>query len=156
MSNAVWGGLAISLFGLYMLKHAISSFVQGQASLQWQTVKGRIIESNAIQFHHRGDESNMGAGYSLFVEYEYQVNNKKYKSDRDAFYTLNSDEALEWSQCHNENPNVLVYYNPNKPEEASLTVGPREGKKYSDIILVSMLLVVSISVTVGGYFGHLG
>ena len=59
------------------------------------------------------------------------------------------------AQRTKEGNNILVYYHPNNPEESCLVIGEPD-KKYSDIILAIMGVLVAVAITISGYFGYIG
>jgi hypothetical protein len=122
-------GLCLTLFSIYLVRRAIYSFRESVSSTKWPFVLGKIIKSKAVKLLPTGNNR------TLFVEYEYSVNGKNYSGKRDSFYTLTGQEALEQEIQHNKSRKVKVYYDPKDPKKSALVTGPRDDKKFSDIIL---------------------
>ena len=150
MNKAIWGGLVFLLFSIYLLKHALKSFKLLKESTSWPSVEGRIKECTLTLSAHKINLRN------FFVTYEYQVNGAVYENNRIALYTIVAKEEAEpLAEQFKKDNNVPVYYNPGNPEESCLVTREPE-KKYSDIILAIMGVLVGVSITVAGYFGYIG
>ena len=154
MNTPVWVGLIAALFAIYMLKNAIKSLQQAQESLHWPSVEGEIIECGI--FISLGGSNVGGKTKSLNVKYKYDVDGRSYKGERESLYTLRSNEVEELDKQYKSNPRAQIYYNPVNPTEATLIVGPRKNKKYSDILIACVALLVSASIVIAGYLGYIG
>jgi len=63
----------------------------------------------------------------------------------------NINGTVNFANEHPANSDLWVYYRPDKPDESVLIPGPRPGnKRYSDIILASIGLVVGIGLAAWG------
>ncbi len=148
MSNTVWGGLFFCALSIWLLKHAIKELLNYEPSKRWPSTIGKIEDHENIQLlpgRHR----------DIFVEYKYEVSNKKYIGAKIALYTLSRKEAKELEEQYSIKPRVNVFYNPRDPSESLLIVGGRKDKPYSDLIMAIIGLLVGILILLGGYFGIL-
>jgi hypothetical protein len=150
MSTPEIAGLVFLLLSMYMLKSAIYSLREAEHSKRWPSVTGKILE-------YKVSRPKATSNYRiLYVEYEYCANNKRYMGTRNAFYTLSGCEVLELEKKYNDSDDVNVYFDPNFPQKSALIVGPREGKKYSDLILACLGIVVGLSVMLASNLGYIG
>lgn len=143
-------GCLFALGSLYFLARSLHSLTVARKSLSWPSVEGHIRKSEAVRFQSTSNHR------ALFVEYEYTVDGVSYTGTRDAFYTLRGDEAAALERAHQASPAVRVHYAPDDPRNATLIVGPRAEKPYSDLILSVLGLVVGLALAVGAYRGYLG
>ena len=150
MNTPVWVGLIAALLAIYMLRYALKSLQQAKDSVKWPSVEGKIVECEIM----------CGAGIPkkkyLNVKYEYKVNGNTYSGERESFYTLLNDEVEKLHEKYTSSPVTQIYYNVKNPAESTLIVGPRIDKKYSDILIASIGLLVSVSIVIAGYLGYIG
>ncbi|MCG8684724.1 MAG: DUF3592 domain-containing protein [Desulfobacterales bacterium] len=150
MNKAFWGGLVFLLFASYMLKHAVQSFRLFKKSTLWPSAEGIITECTYSLTEHKTNLRN------FFVTYQYQVDGETYQNNRIALYTIvRKEEAEPLAEQFKEGNNIPVYHNPEKPEESCLVVGEPQ-KKYSDLILATMGVLIGVGITFAGYFGYIG
>ena len=114
-------------FCLLILGFVIRKKLQNSES--WPKTTGTILESTIQSEWVR---SGSGRNYVVCpkVVYEYQVDGKKYTSSQLALVernTANEKLAQEKSERHPVGQQVIVYYNPRKPEFATLEVGDPTG-----------------------------
>ena len=148
-------GALSTVFCTWMLFHAFCSYKKALASKDWPSVKGKINEIEL--WGKRNVDGQMQEVEKLSIEYFYEVHGKAYKGTTAAFYTLMYPETVNFKKNYPVNSEVSVYYETNNPAESVLIPGPRPGnKRYSDIILASIGLVVSVSVAFFGAIGKFG
>lgn len=93
----------------------------------------------------------------LSVEYEYAIDGSRYSGTQAAFYTLVYPETVSFAEAHPERSEVPVYYNPDDPAESVLVTGSKgDNKRYSEVILASVGLIVSVAIATFGMLGILG
>jgi hypothetical protein len=117
-----WLYLLISLVGLSALISAMRSRRQADASLAWPGVQGKVIESS-LKTHYSTDvDGHQTTSHTAVVRYTYSVMGKEYIGDRVAFgvKTSNRNPATEVINRYPVDKLVMVYYNPEKPEQAVL------------------------------------
>jgi hypothetical protein len=118
--------LAFSAGGLLLLVLGLRSRRKAEASKTWPTTSGRIVraEVRRVQYtdYDDGDSSTYWRYYPL-VEYEYRVGDQTYIGHRTAFtekaFTSEAGAQRQIARFP-VGSEVMVYYNPEKPEEAVL------------------------------------
>jgi hypothetical protein len=97
----------------------------------WPTTQGYITSSTMREYRSRS-RTRRGTGrthysYEPVVEYEYDVNGIPYTSVRIGFgtYRFNHADCMEFLSDYREGGKVLVYYNPQKPQETVLETKSR-------------------------------
>ena len=129
--------------GLFALGIIILKLLANSKS--WPRTSGVILESSVQPGSFR-----IGGSFNYIVSpkvsYEYQVKGRKYVSSRLALIERNSaSENLARRKAEKFAPGqqVDVYYDPKKPESATLTVGdPTEGKFPNGMIVIGVLLMI--------------
>jgi hypothetical protein len=147
-------GLAFVAFGAWMLVHAVRSHRRARLSQQWPTAEGTLEE--VFLWGRRNVDGEMKDVERLSVSYRYTVDGKALEGRNVTFYTLVYPETVAFAEAHPEGSMVPVYYNPDQPSESVLRPGPRAGhKRFSDIILALLGILVGAGVAAGGWFGFL-
>ncbi|GGW96880.1 DUF3592 domain-containing protein [Alteromonas halophila] len=150
-NTAFWGGIFLLLVALYLLKGAIRSLQQFDQSAHWPTAKGRILNSEVVRYKATSSR------HDFLVSYVYEVKGKEYKSNRAALYTIiHQRDAEALLARFKEGTDVDVFYNPEAPSEAVLVTGHGTSKKYSEVILAGVVLVVAVVITISGFYGWIG
>jgi hypothetical protein len=104
--------------GTYLLWTFIASFLMAYQVPSWPQTTGRIVQSY-VKDHKIYQET--------FIEYEYVVNGKEYRSHRlgsdiaDHLEPFQSD-AQEIIKKYRLSTNVPVFFNPKKPQLATLNL----------------------------------
>ena len=174
MTISFWCGLAFFLFSVYFVKRSLKMLREYEPSHRWPQTQGIILSSEASHLK----------SYTYRVEYEYEVNQKKYRGNRFALYTLSTEciylaetitgikpaiieshKALRplpetFEQQFQSFPlkkgdHVTAYYKSQSPDQAILLPGAGP-KKYSDLTLAVMALCIGVALMLGNYFGYLG
>jgi hypothetical protein len=149
-NGAFWGGMFLVFLALYLLKHAIKSFHEFEDSKNWPFVIGQIVYSEVVR------PSATNSRRDFLVNYDYQVNGKQYRGNRVTLYTIIDEaEAVGFQAKFATGSSVPVYYRTEVPSESILVTGGRGEKKYGEIIMSFLVLVVGVVVSIAGYFGHL-
>ncbi|HQO58006.1 MAG TPA: DUF3592 domain-containing protein [Candidatus Omnitrophota bacterium] len=121
------------------------SYVKSRASQSWPTAQGVVVSSEVAAHRSRSRKGHHRTTYGAKVRYEYTVNGVQYSSDKISFgeyRTHNRGPAQATADRYPPQVEVVVYYNPDKPEEAVLEPGKRGG--------------IVIIFIVGGVFGAVG
>jgi Protein of unknown function (DUF3592) len=118
-----WIYLLLSLVGVVAILSAARSMRQAGRSENWPGVQGRIIESRVdkrteVDYDSPADRTN----FIPVVRYTYSLQGKEYTGERVAFGVKNTNRnpAAEVVNRYPLDKLVMVYYNPEKPEEAVL------------------------------------
>jgi len=151
MNNAFWSGIFFIFLGLYLLKYAIKSFRQYEASKSWPTTQGQITASQVVRYQSTSSRRD------FIVKYEYQVKDKQYEGYRVALYTIiHQEEADNLAKKYPANSEAIIHYEPNKPSNSILITGGREDKKYGEIILAIIAVIAGILIIISGFHDLLG
>ena len=150
MSAPLIFGILFFILGIYMFWKSLAALKIAKLSNNWPHVTGQITRFNVSKPQATSEHR------ILYVEYDYWVKDKKYTGTRDAFYTLLGQEVLELEQQFKDSQDVIVYFDPNSPQSCTLIVGAREDKKYSDLILSFLGILVGGGLSIAAYFGHIG
>ncbi|MFA5261340.1 MAG: DUF3592 domain-containing protein [Candidatus Omnitrophota bacterium] len=133
---ALGGGMVYLGYTLYR---------KSQASKSWPTTQGSVVSPEVTAHHSRSKKGHHRTTYGADVQYEYTVDGVKYSSHKISFgeyRTNNSGQAQATVDHYPPQAQVVVYYNPDKPEEAVLEPGKTGG--------------IVILFVVGGMFGLMG
>jgi hypothetical protein len=135
----IFVGLCLSVFGIVIWKKL-------KASESWPKTTGVILESTIEPGWARAGSSRIYVVRPKVI-YEYHVDGKRYTSSQLALVERNSANenlALGKAEKYSKNQQVVVYYNPRKPDFATLEVGdPTGGKLPFGIIIFSMAVTIA-------------
>ncbi|MBL1458310.1 MAG: DUF3592 domain-containing protein [Methylophaga sp.] len=154
MNIALLAGLALTLLGIYLLKHSLSSYQKALASQRWPSVNGQLTD--VLLWGSRNIGGEIKDVEKLNVEYNYQINGQNYTGTLPTFYTLMYPETLEFANQHPVNSDIKIYYNPKNPSESVLIPGPRKDKPYSDLILGFLGVIIGAAIAVLSWMGIIG
>ena len=113
--GGIFAFVAVIILGIavYMRRRA-------QASKQWPMVLGQVVSSMITS----STSSEGGTTYSPDIRYAYDIGGQAYSSNRVAFggftSTSNPRDAQKHTDRYPAGAVVQVYYNPNKPQDATL------------------------------------
>ncbi|MBO6586929.1 MAG: DUF3592 domain-containing protein [Gracilimonas sp.] len=140
-------GIAFTLFGVYLVIHAVRNHRRAKQSEDWPVANGKLVSVEL--WGKRNIDGEMKDAEKLSVKYEYILKGKVYESSTVAFYTMMYPETIEFAENNSPDQAVDVYYNPAKPNESVLIPGLRSGnKRYSDLILALFAVFIGIVVAI--------
>ncbi|MBI2499233.1 DUF3592 domain-containing protein [Candidatus Woesearchaeota archaeon] len=142
LTGTIIGKIIFIIIGLIFFISAIINILRGYSSKNWPSVQGKIIHSD-IQIQR---DIRHGPNYSPTILFEYFINGTKYFSNRISFGGT-STGLIGIQRILIKYPvgsDVLVYYNPQKPQISIL----EPGITFSIIIF----LLVGIIFTIVGFF----
>jgi hypothetical protein len=94
-----------------------------QKSMSWPSTQGEILQSEVIQ-KESGGYSATSTVYKAKILYRYQVQHRKYKSDKlsigQSVNTGSKDRAETTVRQYPVGATVDVYYNPENPKDVCL------------------------------------
>lgn len=155
MNLSAIGGIIFGVFCLWLLRHAILNLRKADTSSGWPKVSGKMIKVEL--WGNRNIDGESKPVEKLNVEYEYEVDGKHFSGTNVAFYTLVYPETVEFANNHPEGSQVSVFYQPEDPSKSVLLQGAKGGnKRYSEVIMAIIGLIVSIGITLGGILGLIG
>ncbi len=118
--------ISVVISSAYGIKEQIEYYDQQpllwDQSPAWPTITGTIIASR-VYSHHRYEDETL---YRADVTYEYSVDSQYYVSDNLDFQASVSTDRNQAKDMVNKYPSgmvVLVYYDPDNPENAVLIPG---------------------------------
>jgi hypothetical protein len=132
-------GLCILVFGIVIRKKL-------KTSESWPKTTGVILESTIEPGCARAGGSRIYVVRPKVI-YEYQVDGKRYTSSQLALVERNSANenlALGKAEKYSKGQQVMVYYNPRKPDFATLEIGdPTGGTLPYGIIILGMAVTIA-------------
>lgn len=138
-------GIVFTLFGVYLIIHAVRNHRRAKQSESWPKVSGKLL--NVELWGKRNIGGEMKDAEKLSVKYEYTLKGKVHESSTVAFYTLMFPETTQFAENNSPDQSVDVYYNPADPSESVLIPGHRKGnKRYSDLILAMLAVLIGVVV----------
>lgn len=154
MNIPLIAGLALALFSVYMLRHAITSYKSAVASRSWPTTDGQLADIRLWGKRNIGGE--MKEAEKLAVTYTYEINGRKFTGKSVAFYTLVYPKTLEFAERYGSERDVTVHFNPRDPSESVLVPGLNPEKPYSDLIMAALGLVMGLVIATLAWVGVIG
>lgn len=142
LTGAIIGKIIFILIGLIFFITGIINIIRGFSSKNWPSVQGKVVSSD-IQIQRN---TSRGPNYTPAILFEYFINGTRYFSNKISFGGTSS-RLISIQKTLIKYPtgsNVLVYYNPQKPQIAVL----EPGITFSTIIF----LLVGIILTIVGFF----
>lgn len=138
-----------------MLRHAIRNYRNAQASEVWPSVDGELVKLKL--WGKRNVDGQIKEVENLSLKYKFTVAGNEYTGTNVAFYTLVYPETVEFAEGRSEKSQVTVYFNPDNPVESVLMPGLKgDNKRYSEFILGTVGLFISIAITIAGALGVIG
>lgn len=138
-------GLFALLVSTPFLIKFVRNFYLANASKQWPKVSGTILKI-----------SNFGQKYS--VRYEYKANKNTYKGHRICFTSTSSPINKSYSDFEEKyalDKIVDVFYNPNKPKQAVLEPGRKDGLLTAILFMGALFVMGCLELFNPGLFWQL-
>jgi len=112
--------------GILICIHVVRSYREWKTAVHWPHTKGEVVDSQ-IAFHSSSSEGSPGEPrYFIRVRYQYTVNGRKYLSRRISLTRqtitcqYRSTAEIIQKQQYGQGQTIRVYYNPDKPQSATL------------------------------------
>ncbi|MHA2224169.1 MAG: DUF3592 domain-containing protein [Candidatus Hodarchaeales archaeon] len=126
--------------GLVLLFFSIRYYLQARASLTWPSVVGTIVSS--LEITSSGSEG--GTQYRASITYSYNVNDRTYQATRvkigiQTFASPNYIGAQRILTKYPREKIIIVYYDPNAPENAVLEPGLKKTWRTALTLSVAIL-----------------
>lgn len=146
LKNLSWKSIILVLAGVSILFFSTQQWILAYASLNWQTAQGEIVVSEAIACTKKRQHRHQAR-----IIYEYSVNGVLYSSENITYSTDVSTETCrdaeeEVMAQYPLGKSVLVYYNPENPENSVLQPG---GTSFISIGFSMILLIVGAKSLMG-------
>ncbi len=112
-------------------------------SNDWPKVLGEVTSSEVIQRQRRNKTGDQITTYSAKISYQYSVGGNQYQQQETLFIDHHTDQHIQEAvqQHYAAGTKRNVYYNPNKPDIASL-----EPNLSDDLIAIAIFLFTSIGI----------
>lgn len=120
-------GITFSLFGCYLLRHAVRNLGWATTSEHWPETRGQLTKVQL--WGKRRVAGEMHDAQNLSVNYEFEVAGKPFRASRIAFYSLVYPETLTFAEKHPNGSELSVFYDPENPENCALVRGVRADNK---------------------------
>jgi hypothetical protein len=137
--------LLFSVPGLLILWLGLRLHRQGERTLTWLSVSGKLLESD---YGPQGGPLES----ELFIKYQYTVGNRTYRSEHIGYghsVSLANPVWVFFEARGLGHPEALpVYYDPERPADAVLRVGAGDGARLSILLGAGLALAGAI----GGWF----
>ena len=134
--QSVLVGLGLFLVGCAFISYGLGQMSKAKQSVNWPSVPGSVISSEKEK-HTTTEESGSSKRtvtyYLAAINYEYQVDGKAYRSNRIAFGGQNRNQTVTLLNKYPKGKSVIVFYDPDDPEEASLEPGMKKGSYFTPI-----------------------
>lgn len=141
-------GAGIFLFGAYLLKRSINLVEEINRSGDWPVTKGKILKSELIEYKLVAG-NKFGPSYRLDLVYEYVVGSKSFVGTKPFLYTMTKKtEAKNIVKKFPVGKVFDVYYDLNFPENAVLITGGRAEKKYHEIVVSVVVMLVGAGLCI--------
>jgi hypothetical protein len=117
-----WVFLIVAAIGIFVLISAFVSRSKANASLNWSGTQGTVTESFVQKMESYDSDQGSTTSYSPRVKYSYTVNQQAFEEDCIHFGVGKSSRkaAEEVVNRYPEGSTVMVYYDPQKPQQAVL------------------------------------
>ncbi len=123
------------VFGLVLIVFGIKFVLQAQSTKYWQQTQAIITQVNLVETtSSTSTTTSKQKSIAVSVVYRYQVNGKKYQSDKYRYgegktiksRLKNRTQAQQFlaHSPYQKGREIKVYYNPNNPQQAVIKTGP--------------------------------
>lgn len=144
-------GVGIFLFGAYLLKRSINLVEEINQSRGWPVAKGKILKSELIEYKLVAG-NKFGPSYRLDLVYEYVAGSKSFMGTKPFLYAVTKKvEAENIVKKFPVGMIVDVYYDLNFPENSVLITGGRAEKKYHEIVLSVVIMLVGAGLCISNF-----
>jgi hypothetical protein len=151
MSPIVYGVFVV--FGLILVIISITSKRRAKAAQAWPTIPGAVLASR-VDIHTTTDsEGHTSTTYRPMVDYQYSIMGQEYRASRIAFgaNTFNRKKSDSIIAKYPAGQQVMVHYNPDKPEDAVLEAEVQGGT--ASLIIGIVLMGVGVVLAVISFLG---
>lgn len=116
-------GCIFALLGLGLLAFAVINRRKATASQNWPSVPGQVVSSSVQRNTHRDTDGDTSYTYQPQIEYTYAVGEQTFTGKRISFGSESSSNPRKAEQVADQykmGTPVTVYYDPAKPQDATL------------------------------------
>jgi hypothetical protein len=140
----------IFVIGLYGLLRVMLTWRNGTRTAQWPTVEGVVTSVGTEKT--RKAASNIGRGnapkvtfYKPHIAYSYQIGGQRFIGNRLQYGMAKRLRVKTVAQqaigVYSVHQTVCVYYNPTKPNDSVLQIGPHPCLKKGLLVMVGIMVV---------------
>lgn len=137
--------IMIFLAGTLLISGGIISILKGVQTQNWPSVQGLVISTDVVKISRSGSSPS----FKPIVQYSYNVDEEIYRNSRLGVLSQTygkADKAEQYILPYQSGNPVLVYYNPETPEDSLLEVGINWG---SYLMAAVGLIFILISIFFG-------
>jgi len=146
--------LVLGIVLLFLLRTVLKT----RSSRRWARADGRIISSAVVTYLSTDDDGGSNRMFKPDVVYEYAAHGRMCRSRQISLDGIDGSTAQSWAhdivRAYPPGDSVLVFYNPDKPEEAILEVSSgwsmSAGIAFVVILIELVLLALLISTWLSG------
>lgn len=124
-------GVILVLVGLGFVIAALVNNRKVRAAESWPTIPGTVLKSGVKEYTSRSGGVT-STSYEPVVNYQYALMGKTFEGKRLGFGAtrVKFQEAQDITNKYLAGTQVIVHYNPNKPEESVLEVAAKSSKAF--------------------------
>ena len=155
--------LIVALFsivvGIGLLGYAGLSIRRGSQRTEWSLAPGKVTTSEIKVSRDYGE--NTSTNYFTIIRYKYEVNRVEYESDvisaSEAPFSIGTEKhAKSQIAKYQLHSNVLVYYNPNNPQEAVLEKTKASNSGMALIIILGLFVLMCGAILLIAFLARAG
>jgi Protein of unknown function (DUF3592) len=141
-----WAGIAVLAFALLSV-YLNWSDIRGiyfSDPADFSLIEGKIVSSSTYEYKPRRGSLN----YYYSIEYEFIVNEKRYRSGKITFYehfSTNPEFAQSYVSKYPVGKQVTVYYDPNDPSFSVLEPEVKGGAEFELALLITSFVMLAKS-----------
>ena len=139
--------MALAALGLLFFLIYFLTLARAQASQGWPAIQGTIAESWIEETSTTDDDGSIAYRYAPKVRYRYALMGKEYRGERIAFGPGKSGSrsgAGKGLAKYPKGGSALVYYNPEKPEDAVLERSISKGLLVTGAVFLAIAVYLFI------------
>lgn len=138
------------IVGLFILYRLFKNMRKANQSKNWMTTPGKVLFSDVdVQYSTNADDEPVKM-YQAKVVYEYDVFGMHYEKDRIAFNTgmrsSNYKKHAAIAAAYPAGNSVIVYFNPDDPEDSVLET--KVQSPTTSIFIALVLIAIGLVITI--------
>lgn len=147
-----WVFLIVAAVGVFVLISAAISRSRANASLNWSGTQGTVTESYVHKKESYDSDQGSTTSYIPRVKYSYTVNQQSFEGDRIHFGVGKSSRkaAEEVVNRYPAGSTLMVYYDPQKPQQAVLE--RRTGSGFLQVAIGILMAVGGLVMAIKDIF----
>jgi len=141
------------VLGLFLVILSIITKKKAKAAQSWPTIPGVILSSRVDVHTSRDSDGDRKTTYEPVVAYQYTIMGREYTGSRIAFgsNTFSRRKCDEIIARYPVSQPVMVHYNPDKPESATLETEVQGGT--ASLVFGVILIVAGLAMAGYSFLG---